>query len=283
VKGTSDAETRERRSSLDERWPGRARHDQGQGTRNFLLSTCRTEREAEERAKLLAELAQRFRRAGVIDLPDARKLLETAASCARGLLPDIMTVAGELVGGELVDGEDVPTFKELAKDWTDGKLHREFPDHVKAKDSTVDALRLKKLNDIDVGGIKLGDIALDRFTLQHGERAMKNLPDGAKRPGTRRHCAQLINRVLSLAVYPCRYVGTNPLPKGFTPKAGKPPAYSYLYPVEESALLGCKEVPLEYRILFGFLAREGCRTTEATSLTWRELDLERAGRSTIGP
>lgn len=225
------------------------------------------------RARLLAELAQRFRRAGVIDSTDARKLLETAASCAPGLLPGVMTVAGELVGGELVETTDVLTFRELAKDWTSGKLHRDYPDHVKAKDSSLDESRLAKLSSIDVGGIELGNIPLDRFTLDHAQEAMRQLPAEAKRPATLRQYAQLMNRVLVLAVFPCRLIAANPLPKGFMPRAGKSPGYPYLYPSEDQALLGCESVPLARRVLFGFLAREGCRISEAAALAFDDLDL----------
>jgi integrase len=67
----------------------------------------------------------------------------------------------------------------------------------------------------------------------------------------------------------------NQLPKGFMPKAGKSPAHAYLYPSEDAALLGCRFVPLGYRLLYGFLAREGLRISEAMGLTWRDVDLVR--------
>lgn len=39
--------------------------------------------------------------------------------------------------------------------------------------------------------------------------------------------------------------------------------------------MACKAVPLAYRMLWGFLAREGMREGEALALTWTDLDLER--------
>jgi integrase len=59
------------------------------------------------------------------------------------------------------------------------------------------------------------------------------------------------------------------------PKAGKPPAYAYLYPDEDAKLLACKAVPLALRVLFGFLSREGSRTSEAAAMRFIDLDLER--------
>ena len=117
-----------------------------------------------------------------------------------------------------------------------------------------------------MGGMRLGDVPLARFTLDHAETAMRSLPADAKRPATRRGYAQAIQRVLALAVYPCRLLGAHPLPKGFLPKAGKPPAHAYLYPDEDAQLMACQSVPLALRVLFGFLAREGCRTSEAAAL-----------------
>jgi hypothetical protein len=197
----------------------------GRERESYLLSTCRKPAEAEERRKLLASVAQRFRKAGVIDTRQARELLTTIAASAPALLSAALQVAGELAGGMALPGEKskAPTFRELGKDWTDGKLHKRFRDHVKAKDSTLDASRLKKLNALDVGGILHGDIPVDEYALDHAERAMGSLPEEAKRPATRRAYAQLINRVLALAVYPCRIIAANPCPAGFCPRPGNRP------------------------------------------------------------
>src|SRR5688500_11763656 len=95
------------------------------------------------------------------------------------------------------------------------RLHKRFPDHVRAKDSDLDASRLETLCDVDVGGIKLGEVPIDRFVREHAEAAMRQLPDRAKRPATRRQYAQIIHRVLALAVYPCRAIKVRPLPRGW--------------------------------------------------------------------
>src|SRR5688572_8244676 len=111
---------------------------QGRERKSFPLPTCKTENEADERAALLAALAQRFRRAGVIGQPEALKLLDMAANARKALLPGVLEVAGELVGGEIIADENAPkapTFRELRKQWTSGELRKLHPDHVKAKDS----------------------------------------------------------------------------------------------------------------------------------------------------
>jgi integrase len=93
-------------------------------------------------------------------------------------------------------------------------------------------------------------------------------------PASRRHYAQLISRVLKLAVYPCRLIEQSPLPAGFLPKTGKSPTYPFLHPGEEAQLASCVDVPLNDRVLFGVLAREGMRTGEARQLRWRDINLD---------
>ena len=233
--------------------------------------------EAKERTEVLAKLARQFRRAGIAGSPIVAKLLDMAAAASPPMLPGVLQTAKELLGGELIEAgavETVPTFADVAKDWTSGELHERFENHVKAKNSEADERRFRILFEIDLGGTKLGDIPIDRFTLDHAEQAMRQLPERAKRAGTRRHYAQLISRVLSLSVYPLRLIERNPLPKGFLPKIGKPPAFPFLYPKEDAALLSSAEVPFADRILYGFLAREGMRVSEATSLQWRDVDLD---------
>jgi integrase len=250
----------------------------GRERESYLLSACKTPAQATERKELLASVAARFRRAGVIDGKPARDLLKTIATAAPALLPTALEVAGQLAGGLAIPGakSKTPTFKTIGKSWTSGELHTTYPDHVADKDSDLDEVRLDELYAIDVGGVLLGDIAIDEFTLDHALTAMRNLPPRAKRPATRRQYAQLLSRVCALAVYPCRYIAASPLPRGFMPKVGKAPAFSYLYPNEDTMLLAHQTIPLGRRVLWGFLDREGPRSGEAVALRIGiDADLER--------
>lgn len=88
----------------------------GKERASLLMSACKTVDEATARSKLLASLAARFRKAGVIGQPEARTLLETAATCSEALLPGVVTVAGELCGGTLPETlAKVPTFGRWAR------------------------------------------------------------------------------------------------------------------------------------------------------------------------
>lgn len=54
-----------------------------------------------------------------------------------------------------------------------------------------------------------------------------------------------------------------------------------LYPDEDARLMSCRAVPLEYRLVWGFLDRESPRLGEALALAWADLNLEHgAVRST---
>jgi integrase len=76
-------------------------------------------------------------------------------------------------------------------------------------------------------------------------------------------------------VFPLRLLPAHPLPRGFLPAPAKEKAKAYLYPDEERTLLGCATVPLVDRMLYGFLDREGMRSSEAELLERGDFDLKR--------
>ncbi|CAN5901300.1 hypothetical protein BH11MYX4_BH11MYX4_01920 [soil metagenome] len=174
--------------------------------------------------------------------------------------------------------EKPTTFLDFAELWTDGTLHDRYPDHVKKKTSADDAARFEFMRSI------VGDVSLRDFALDHAEKIMRAVPRELS-TSTRRHYAQSIHKVLSIAVYPARLIPVHPLPKGFLPKLGPQKAKGYLRPDEDAALLGCTKrgadgalaVPLWRRVYWGFLSREGTREGEAIELRWGDVDLKHGG------
>jgi len=236
----------------------------------FAMPSCKTEAEAAERAQLLAEVAKRMRRADV--LPEkARTLLENIAGASPRSLRNALAVAGELIGGELRPQgvPRMPSFGELGEQWTKGELAQRYPDQIRVKRSADDDE--SRLTNYVYPVLK--DVPIDQVTLDLCEDVMRRLPSSLA-PATRRNVGQLITRILTMAVYPLRLIERSPIPRGFLPAAGKPKALAYLYTREESRLLGCTAVPLPYRLLWGFLTREGMREGEALALTWGDLNLE---------
>jgi integrase len=77
-------------------------------------------------------------------------------------------------------------------------------------------------------------------------------------------------------VYPLKIITVSPFPKGLLPRAkkGAGKALADYRPDDDTRLLACTAVPLSYRLLWGFLAREGMRSSEAIQLRWGDVDLD---------
>ncbi len=233
------------------------------------LPACTDEPSAEERARLLTTLVERLKAVGRADL--APDLIRRAARADADELVHVLHAIDMITGAvEPARTNLVPTIREIGERWTRGDLAREYPDHIKMKDSqSHDAGRLE----LYVYPL-VGDVSIDRFSLDHAEAVMRAMP--AKRaPATRRHIAQLIHRICKMAVFPLRLVAQNPLPPGFLPKIPPGKAKGWLYPDEDAKLLAAEAVPLVWRVFYGFLHREGPRVSEAVRLRWSDLDLER--------
>lgn len=173
------------------------------------------------------------------------------------------------------------TFRELAEAWTRGELHRSFPDHVKEKrTSKRDKGRLEALFDIVVEPTSkrtLGDMPLTLITFAHANTAMVNLPETCKRPAARRQYAQLIGRVMKLAVFPAACIAASPLPRGFLPRVPEGDLiFPHLYPDEDLKFMRCALVEYAVRALFGLCNREGGRLGEfLRGLKWSGIDPRR--------
>jgi integrase len=251
-------------------WYGRLTLDQRV---HVPLLTCKTEAEAEARKDALAEMAKDLRAAGHGGELGER-LLKRAGEAADGKQLDTVReavrrlVAGAYVGPATV--KTASTFQDVADLWTSGSLARRFPDHVKSKRSAdSDVHRLKHILPV------VGEVEIAAFELEHADRVMALLPP--MEVASRRHVAQVIHRVLALSVFPLKLRTSNPIPEGWLPKLGPKKAKAFIYPDEEERLLACGKVDLWWRLLYGFLHREGCRRGEALSLQWRDLDLRRGG------
>jgi integrase len=238
--------------------------------------------DAQARGQLVQSWVNRLERAGMADL--APNLVESGAKADETTLAKIAARVDSLVGNDgaylRVEKTATPagplTFRKFAERWTSGELARLYLDHIEIKASVDDDVeRLEKHVYPHVEDVPL--TALSR-TLADG--VMAKLPSMAK--GTRRHIAQLINRVLNLGVFTGE-LKYNPLPRGWLPKAPQAAsiAKEALLPSEEAMLLigrdakGKTVVPLAYRVAYSFLHREGMRKSEVQNLTWADLNLDK--------
>ncbi len=237
---------------------------------SILLSTCNDRESAEARTGLLANFAKRLREAKREDV--TLQLLDHAATLENHKLDDVRRAVDLIVQGKVVRTREgnAPTVRELGERWTRGDLAREYPDHVKAKRSAEHDRGRLEMYVYPV----IGNIPIDKLTLEHAQLVMRGVPIDLA-AGTRRQVAQLLHRLCAMAVFPMCLRQTNPLPRGFLPKVGPDKAKGWIYPDEDAQLIGSSAVPLEWRMFYGFLHREGTRRSEAGALTWSDIDLER--------
>ncbi len=242
----------------------------GDGRPSFPLAV-RNDDDAAVRAKLLIDMAKRLR--GVASEEQIRILLEKAGAARTEKALQEVRVAGDVMAsGQATRTTSAlaPTFETFAELWTSGDLRKKHPDHVREKDSKRDLEILRLHINPKIGTARLPDV-----TLEHAERVMAGLPpELASR--TRRHVAQCMRKVLSLAVYPGRHLAANPIPREWMPKIPKSAnkAKACLYPDEDAKLMACTDVLIERRLAYGILAREGMRASELASLKWRDVDLK---------
>ena len=253
-------------------WSVRLRCGKGQNPR-FVIRLA-GQSDALARAVKMSELARVLVRAGLT--AEAPVILREAGEQATDAgFREVDAYARELCaeaskpGGRRQLAKRVPTFREFGESWTSGRLHKLYPDQVPLKDTAADDASRLRAHVYPT----IGDKRIDQVTLDDCEHITRSIPEGASR--SRRHIAGTIARVFRMAVYPCRHVATSPLPRGFLPRANSRKALTYLYPANDRALLACADVPFGYRLLWGFLAREGMREGEALALTWECADLVR--------
>lgn len=208
-------------------YSARVRIGPGPNDRPSFALAVRGDEAADERAALLADLAKRMRPMAAPD--EIKEILEAAgnARTEKGL-EGAKEAAELLIRGEASKASSAmaPTFAAFAEDWTSGKLREKHPDHVRAKDSTRDEELLRLYINPSLGPTRIADVTLDAC-----ERVMGRLPS-ALAPATRRHVAQCMRKILSLAVYPGRHLAANPIPREWMPKVprGNAKAKACLYP-----------------------------------------------------
>ena len=211
----------------------------GRKRKDFPLPFCRSETDARERCSALASMAARLRRAKKT-AEEMVSLISMGAKAKAGHPWEFVRETVDLeAGGQLrrKGAAEVPTFATWAKDWTSGALAKKHPDHVRVKRTADRDAELLKLYILP----HLEGIAVDAFTLAHAEFVMASLP-ADRSAGTRRHVAQVMARLMRLAVYPGKWRQDNPIPSGWLPRAGDPKAKECLYPDEDATLLGGKSV-----------------------------------------
>lgn len=235
------------------------------GTREAVLlpKTCTVD-EANAKKELMTEMSERL---GKEFKEHVRPTMTEIANAPISKFTAIRRSVELIVAGQVKKTIEEPTFKEVGEMWTSGKLHERFPDRVEKKaTSDNDAQRLEKYVYPHVGHVRM-----KRFADTHAELVLEHIPKTLA-PKTRKQIAQVLQRVIHLAINPLKALKHSPLPDFWMPQPKVKYVKQFLYPAEEAELLACADVPLKYRFFYGFLAREGMRLGEATALKWSNID-----------
>lgn len=216
--------------------------------------------QALERAELVARAAEGLAQIGRIDLVRAVARDIAAASTSQRLGRVMKALEATLKGAIVAPSHDI-TFRQWATRYTSGELARLYPDDVKLRDYSDDVSRLKKYI------LKLvGDVPVVRFEMSNARSVMAALPPMSE--ANRRQVAQIMGRLMHLAVNPGALLKASPLPRGWLPKVTKRRHYSCLLPLEEKRFLACEDIPEEFRLFCGVLDREGMRLTQLLDSDW---------------
>ncbi len=188
----------------------------------------------------------------------------------RALERAVEKLAAEVAVAPPVVASGPVTFRQVAEEWCSGKLTELYPDSplLPPKDARG---RSNDLAAVKTFFPVLGNKPVAEITLDDIDEAFRLIPKDLHY-NTRRNYRIKLRSVLRIAAGPLRLMPS--VPPVEIPRKRASNLFGYLYPQEEQQLLACTEIPLLYRVLYGYLTRNGCRAGETLQLTWDHIDLE---------
>lgn len=171
------------------------------------------------------------------------------------------------------------TVRQFGELWTSGELLKNYGE--------VRGLKIKRSVSDDQYRLRahvypyIGPTAVADVTEQDIERTMARAAAAAEkkrgkpwRQATKFQLYQVLRRLFDLAVKPGRLRATNPVSTDLRPRRDSQKLYSFLYPNELLALVGCVEVPLARRVYYALATYTGLRKGSLGALTWGSFDFE---------
>jgi integrase len=161
------------------------------------------------------------------------------------------------------------TWGLLARAWCKQELAAQYPNagYRKSSGESTDEPRVEFLCKY------IADVPLATFNDDDYWRAMRPARAHCNTDSTFRAYAQVCRRVIKIACelriipgWPLSAVCKLPI----VPKSSAP-VFPFLYPDEYVRLVRCAEIAIEWRVLWGFIVREGLRISEAFRIQWRHL------------
>lgn len=166
------------------------------------------------------------------------------------------------------------TFRDVVEAWTSGQLRADYPDNPAVRGKTDRGRKIDRAT-LAVFLPALGDMAMADITGEDITKAKRLVPAELD-PDTRRLYLLRLRSVFRLARKPLKLITAVPDEAEDLPPLKSRNLFWFLYPEEEAQLLACTKIPLCYRVLYGWLVRNGTRIGETLLLTHDHLDLKRA-------
>jgi integrase len=241
----------------------------GKDQRGRFEVTARSAELLEAKVARMRRLAADMADAGVEDGDREKVLVEAAAAKNERDMAKIEAVARELC--EEGPEDTAPplartTFRQVAETWFSGDLAARFP-RVRVRTPSTIAKDRQRLRTI---ASAIADKPVNAITLADARAAMSLVPP--VKQGTRRLYETLIYQVMKHARR-LELIETSPIPSDFVSAQGDPPLFQYLRPPEELRLVTCPAIPLETRLAYALMTREGLRPGGVSIVRWSHIDL----------
>lgn len=229
---------------------------------------------AKERARRLKRMTEALAASGK-HAEAATVLKEGAEALTQEAFSGIERAAREIAAstGTVVALPKQATFRDVCDMMLSGELARRFPDRAGSTlPATIETYRAPLVRFCEA----VGSIPIAKLTVDDAERALASLPEDMA-SSTRARYAGMFARIMNIAAFPLRLIERSPLPDGWRPSTGPRRVSPFLYPDEDACLMRCmlRLGLVDRGLLYGLLAREGLRISEAFGLVWADLDLER--------
>ena len=169
------------------------------------------------------------------------------------------------VAAKLVLGGDIPTVKDVGVMWLSGEISAKHPAITLQKKAKEIQRWCERYIYPEVGHIPVNEIRVRHFEDVYNSDAQAHLGKNSKILTWK-----YMTQIMSLAEVPLGYIERRPTSHVLKPKEDE--RYNAnLQPMDDEILLGCQSISVHNRILYGYLAREGVRISEAYDLRWLDL------------
>jgi integrase len=144
------------------------------------------------------------------------------------------------------------------------------------KSAKTDGYRLAAYVYPAIGSKPVADVTeqdIENVLAAAEKKARKRL-GRAWRKAARFQLYQVMRRLFDLAIRPGRLRTDSPISDYLRPGRDSQKLFGYLFPSELLALLGCKDVPIERRVLYALAIYTGLRKGSLFALTWPGIDFK---------